>query len=149
MNLHLSEASKEHCDLLFNWTNDEEVRKNSFNSGRISYEEHVAWLNKKIMSNNSIVFICYSGDIPIGVARIEVEDYIGVISYSIDRQHRGKGIASEMLKLLEKKIKMDRKNIHALVGYVKFDNIPSQNIFKKLQYKEERNKEGYRYYKDI
>jgi len=149
VNLYLKRATVEQCDILYTWANEEEVRKNSFNQEKIPYEQHVKWFNNKIDSKNSIIFLCYEGEIPVGVVRIEVEAAQGTISYSVDKAFRGKGVASSMLKLLEEEIKNNKINIHILIGYVKFDNIPSQNIFKKLGYTEKMEEESYKYEKDI
>ena len=40
-------------DLLFSWANDKEVRKNSFSSEPICYEEHLAWFRKKYQERDS------------------------------------------------------------------------------------------------
>jgi len=149
VNLYLKRAAVKQCDILYAWTNEEEVRRNSFNQEKIPYEQHVKWFNNKINSNSSIIFLCYEGEIPVGVVRIEMEAAQGTISYSVDKNYRGKGVASSMLKLLEEEIKNNKIDIHRLIGYVKFDNIPSQNIFKKLGYIEKKEEEAYKYEKDI
>ena len=149
MELYLKRAAAEQCDILYAWANEEEVRKNSFNQEKIPYEQHAAWFNNKINSSSSIIFICYEKEMPVGVVRIEIEAAQGTISYSVDKNYRGKGVASSMLKLLEEEVKDNKINIHTLIGYVKFDNIPSQKIFKKLGYIEKKEEEFNRYEKHI
>ena len=34
--------------LIFDWSNDDEVRKNSFSSEKIKFEDHQRWFQKKI-----------------------------------------------------------------------------------------------------
>ena len=40
---YLRLAEMEDMDLLFTWANEEMVRKNSFSTRKITYEEHVIW----------------------------------------------------------------------------------------------------------
>ena len=43
MQQYLRKATIEDMDLLFQWANDPVVRKNSFSTAEISYEEHTKW----------------------------------------------------------------------------------------------------------
>jgi len=134
LDITLKPASKKACDLLFNWANDEDVRKNSFTNDKILYEDHIKWFNNKISSDKCFIFILYFGEIPAGQIRIDMESGTGVISYSIDKDFRGKGLSEIMLSQLETEVKKSIKYINNLVGYVKFGNITSQKVFKKLKY---------------
>ncbi|WP_236892372.1 GNAT family N-acetyltransferase [Clostridium beijerinckii] len=128
-------ASKKDCDLLFNWANDEDVRKNSFNSGKIIYQEHIKWFSNVINSNECFIFILKFKDISVGQIRINVKNKKAIISYSIDKNYRGQGLSMVMLNLLEQKIKdIDTNNIDKLVGFVKYENIASQKVFEGLKY---------------
>lgn len=132
MDIKLKLASEYDCDLLFNWTNDEDVRKNSFSSYKILYENHIKWFNNKINSDKCIIFILEIKDTPVGQIRIDIECETAVISYSIDKNYRGKGLSVVMLSLLEDKIK--NININKLIGFVKLENIASQKVFENLKY---------------
>lgn len=134
LDITLKQASTYDCELLFNWANDDEVRKNSFNSDKILYEDHVKWFNSKLNSNECFIFILKQKDISIGQVRINIESKVAIISYSIDKKYRGKGLAVVILKLLEEKIKNKCIDINKLVGFVKFDNIASQKAFESLKY---------------
>ena len=46
--LRLRRAEKEDCRFLYELRNEEEVRKNSFQTGIFSYEDHVAWFERKL-----------------------------------------------------------------------------------------------------
>lgn len=134
MDIKLKRALKKDCELLFNWANDEEVRKKSFSLDKILYEDHIKWFNNKINSDKCFIFILYFDEIPVGQIRIDIERANGLISYSIDKDFRGKGLSIIMLSKLETEVKNDEKYIDKLVGYVKFDNITSQKAFERLKY---------------
>ncbi|AGX44911.1 GNAT family N-acetyltransferase [Clostridium saccharobutylicum] len=135
MEIELKQASKKDCDLLFIWANDIQVRENSFNSEKIMYEDHLNWFNNKISCDECVIFILYFDEIPIGQVRVDIENENGLISYSIDRNYRGKGLSIAMLSKLEIEINKSENCIRKLVGRVKFTNIASQKVFENLKYR--------------
>lgn len=134
--IQLREVSDKDCDILFNWANDKEVRQNSFSSQKIIYEDHVVWFKNKINNHNNYQFILVDGVVDIGIIYLDVLDGVGKISYSISRDFRGKGYGSIIIKKLEEKAKECGLGIHEIYGEVKYTNMASQKIFKKLGYKE-------------
>lgn len=123
-------ATEEYCDLLFKWTNDEEVRLNSFNSEVLKYEEHKKWFKSKIESNNTIIYIYKARSQDIGVIRLEgMEDNSYVINYSITKEYRKKGYATDLLKLIKERYKEQ-----LLIGKVKKENIASIKAFIRAGY---------------
>jgi len=146
VNTFLKRACKQDCDLIFNWANDVSVRKNSFNSNELNYDEHVVWFDNKLHSNNSIIFLFYYNNLPVGQVRIDIENKVGIISYSIDKDFIGCGLSIEMLRLLEVNV---NKDVNKLIGNVKFGNVASQKIFEKLGYAKSVNENFIKYYKLI
>lgn len=134
MKEYLLSASQSDCDLIFKWSNEEDVRKNSFNSEKILYENHVEWFNKKINSSDYMMFLFYFDEQPSGLIRLEIKDKTSVLSYSVTKEYRGRGLATKMILLLEDKIRNGYINIDNLIALVKYDNKPSQRIFEKLGY---------------
>lgn len=149
MKTNLKEASESDCDLLFQWANEKLVRKNSFNSNQIKYEDHVKWFKNKLVCNNCYLYIFYFDGIPAGQVRLEVENKVGLISYSLDKNYRGKGLAVEVINLLESKIRESNIDIQNLIGYVKINNLASQRIFEKLNYRKLMDNGVFKYYKFI
>jgi len=149
MNLFLRKANIMDCDLLFNWANDEDVRKNSFNQSKILYENHVIWFKNTIELNKCIIFILYSYNTPVGQVRIDIEGNCGIIDYSIDKMNRGKGYGVEILHILEKTIINEKISIIKLIGNVKYNNIKSQRVFEKNNYKMILEEEYFLYSKEI
>ena len=80
MTIKLVPVKEEHCDLLFSWVNDEMVRKNSFNTEPITYQEHTRWFKNKLNSDRSFIFICYVGERPVGQIRVDVDNNTGLIN---------------------------------------------------------------------
>lgn len=136
-NYELLHATDNDCDLLFQWANDKDVRLNSFNSKSIDYEEHVKWFKSKIESNDSIIYLFKVYNDKVGLVRLDkIETNTYIINYSIAKEHREKGYATELLKLIKGKYEKS-----LLIGKVKKENTASIKAFIKAKYlmKEESN----------
>ncbi|GAA0782638.1 GNAT family N-acetyltransferase [Hathewaya limosa] len=148
MNYYLKQVEEEDCDLLFEWANNKEVRKNSFNNTEISYDEHIKWFKKMILSPNVFMYIMDNGSNSVGQVRIDVIENCATISYSIDKEFRGQKLGTLIIKLIEKKIE-ELYEIDEIIGYVKKDNEPSKKIFKNLGYIEKDLNNKMMYYKRL
>lgn len=132
--IYLKKADWKDVDLLFKWVNDEEVRKNSFNSHKIDYEEHKQWYKSSLEDRNVDIFILYVNNTPIGQIRLNYSGTTAIINYSIDKNYRRKGFGSIILKMVEQKVIYSRPEILVLLGSVKPNNIPSKKVFEKNGY---------------
>ncbi|WXR62336.1 GNAT family N-acetyltransferase [Peptostreptococcaceae bacterium AGR-M142] len=138
-------------DILFNWSNDKDVRLNAFNQNEIKYENHIQWFNNKMKNKNTHMYILMNDNQPIGQIRIDIENKNGIISYSIDKEYRGKGFGKIIIKNIEKIIKEDNLDVLKLIGEVKINNESSKQVFLKNDYKEyfDEEKNCYRYIKEL
>lgn len=118
--------------LLFDWRNDSETRKNSFNTDVLIYESHVEWL-KNTLDDNVPFFIMMHGNQPIGQIRLNESGGVFNISYSIAIKHRGQGYGKEILLAVESRISRSRGRA-VLRGEVKNDNVASYKAFERLGY---------------
>lgn len=132
--LYFRRADLDDLVLTFNWANDEETRKNSFNKEPISMEEHTKWFRDKINSDSARIYILGDGDASIGILRLDIGEDELLISYSIAKEYRGLGYGGSMLLELEQLIRNDESLPGNLRAEVKHDNIASQKIFEKLHY---------------
>jgi RimJ/RimL family protein N-acetyltransferase len=107
----LREVSETDKILLFNWTNDQEVRKWSFEKDPISLNEHEVWFEKKLIASNVLIWIFEDHNSPVGMVRLEREDNNVYLNYLLATQSRGKGLASSMLKMSMLKVSTYWQNI--------------------------------------
>ena len=140
MNIYLKPADIGDCDILFEWANDPETRRQSFNSNPIAYEDHVSWFNSKLQSPDSRIFILYSDDSPCGTIRLDrINDSSSfLISYNIAPQARGRGLGKEILRLAFKEVSTPS----ALVAFVKPENIASRHCFESLGFRRSEESEN-------
>lgn len=138
-NKTLSEATPNDLELTYKWASDERIRKFSFNTKPISYEEHRNWFLKKLSEHNSKYWLLMYGAQKVGSIRVDFknEKKEGVISYLIDPCFQGMGLGKELLILVEKEV-MKQTNMNQIIlkGTVFNVNLPSLNIFKSLGYEE-------------
>jgi UDP-2,4-diacetamido-2,4,6-trideoxy-beta-L-altropyranose hydrolase len=129
---NLRRAKESDTKILFEWANDEEVRANSINSKKFTFQDHEAWFKKRINSADSVMYILEVGNDPAAQIRFDYNDSEKVweISYSVSRNFRGKGIG----KLLITEA-LNSFRHYPIVGYVKETNQRSQNIFNALGFK--------------
>lgn len=133
--LHLRTAKISDLDLLYKWANDSDVRKNSFNSNFIPYENHVIWFNKMMENPSVLQYILEYDSLPVGQIRLNVNEDNAEIGYSIASEYRGKGFGHRILQLVKEILKKTHPEIHTLVAKVKPDNDASNKLFQKENFK--------------
>lgn len=90
----IREATKNDTDLIFEWANDSEVRKNAINEDAIDYSIHLIWFLDRLRDEKTKIFILEYKNKPSGQIRYELLDGSWVVDYSIDKSVRGIGLGS-------------------------------------------------------
>ena len=147
--LKMRNANIQDIETYFNWANDDEVRKLSFNSDIIPFGEHEVWFNNSLVNQECCMYLFYTYT-EIGQVRIrKISTNNAVINISLDKNFRGRGYGDKMLKM---SIDIFRKKFPKIIinAYVKTENIASKKIFEKsgFKFKEElifKNINSYHY----
>jgi RimJ/RimL family protein N-acetyltransferase len=129
--LQLRKAGPDDARLLFDWANDPEVRQNSVNQQKITWEEHVSWLERKFAGGQSRFFMLEYESRPAGQIRLDREGDQWVINYTIAAEFRGKGLGKRMVELVL--LQFPDATFRAVV---KKDNVPSLRIFEALGFRQ-------------
>lgn len=145
--LMLRRAEEKDCRFLFDLRNEEEVRKNSFQTQPIPYEQHETWFRRKLSEKQTKIFILELEQQPAGQVRIDICGEKAEISYALCRGARGHGYSKWMLSELELRARKDGW-CSGLIAEVKRENIASRKIFQSLEYRETVTEYGYLYEKD-
>lgn len=122
----------------FVWTNEKETRLQSMNSSPIRFIEHDNWFSKKIKSKKTNLYVLEYKNNPAGQIRFDIENEIATISYSLDKEYRGKGLGKVLIKGGIEELKRDNPKVKLIQGYVKNNNQPSIHTFKKLGFQEQK-----------
>lgn len=145
MNLNLRKIMKEDIEFLFELVNDSSVRRNSFNSEKIGWNEHQKWFLSKILSSKTKMFILEKNKTPIGQIRFDLFKREWEVDYAIIEKFRGMGLGKKIIKMgIEK---LDKST--CVVAKVKSINAPSNKIFKSLNFYISSSTKDYIIYKYI
>lgn len=128
----LSRASLDDIELIYTWQCHPETRKYALSPHVPTWEEHKAWMMKKLQSTCDYYYMIIDriNSNKVGAVRLDrmnQGDYL--VSIFIDPQRYGKGIARKALAALD--------NIHSdvtLHATVLKNNLASQNLFQKAGY---------------
>lgn len=133
---------------LYELRNEKEVRRNSFCTEPISYEQHVVWFQKKMRDADTRIYILSHDGMSVGQVRADISDCQAKISYALCKEARGKGYAKWMLTELER-ILEEEEVCRGLLAEVKEENHVSCHIFRSLGYEEKRVSTGYCFRKNL
>ena len=133
--IYLRRVKETDMKLLFDWRNNELVRKNSFCMDPVEWNEHVKWFNTTLVKSSVLVFILICKEQEGGQIRVDLElDNTAIINYSIAEKYRGFGYGKQILHLAETELYERFKNKYMLKALVKENNISSQVAFERLGY---------------
>lgn len=151
-NIELRKCEQHDAEQLYVWRNDPDVRKWSFHTEEISFEEHMKWFQMAMERDDVEIFILEEDGIPVGQIRLTYWYDELVIGYSIDRNCRGRHLGQRIVELMEQKLLLDdslRKDGEYFVAYVQKDNVVSRRVFQVLEYREEEQRKWVKYVKKI
>jgi UDP-2,4-diacetamido-2,4,6-trideoxy-beta-L-altropyranose hydrolase len=132
-NITLRLAESTDCRRVFEWRNDPEVYRFSFNPFPLQWTEHEQWFRSVIDDPDTILLIAIKNETPCGVIRFDVrqEEGSAEISIYLSPEHQGKGFGATLLHLGETWLKNNKIDVRRLTARVRFDNEASHKIFAK------------------
>jgi GNAT superfamily N-acetyltransferase len=105
--LKLRLATQDDAQFLWIWRNDPETRSNSRTTDLVPWEDHVAWLTRRLERTDVGLYVAETNGIPVATVRLDGDE----VSYTVAPEHRGKGIASELLSVVAKRFGPKRAEI--------------------------------------
>ena len=90
-------ATMEDALLLWRWANDPETRRNSFTKRAIPLAEHEGWLERRLASPTTRLWIFSDAEGPMGQVRCELEGPTAELHISVAPERRGRGHGKSML----------------------------------------------------
>ncbi len=144
---YLRKAKMEDSKLVFDLSNDPVVRQQSINKNQIPWEEHIHWFESKINDENYLFLLAFDKDDNfIGQIRFQLEKNTAIVSISITKEFRGKGLSKKIIKSGCNKL-FSEHNLKSIFAYILPDNQASINGFKSAGFnqigKEKINEEIY------
>lgn len=120
---------------IFELSNDEEVRKYSFEQEKIDYKDHKKWFNEKIKDSEHLFLVIYVGKDFAGQTRFEFDYDIATISISIKKLYRGLGLGNNFLEESINYLKINFPHIKKIKAYIKEENEKSLKLFENMNFK--------------
>ncbi|MBC5992147.1 UDP-2,4-diacetamido-2,4,6-trideoxy-beta-L-altropyranose hydrolase [Pontibacter cellulosilyticus] len=118
--------------LLFNWANDPEVRRYSFNTNPILLESHTRWLKTKLEDKQAKLYVAEANGVPLAHVRFEVNDSRATISYLLGSDFRGKGMSHVVLQKCIVKLLQQNPKLVLIDGLVQPENVASIKAIMKV-----------------
>ena len=129
--IHFRAANISDAEIYYKWINDKIVRKQSFNSDIIKWDEHFDWFKDKVSDPRYYFYIFHNEKNNIGQVRIQkIDNKNSIIGVSIDENFRGYGYGA---KILEIACNDHLRKIPDIIinAYIKQENKISKLIFEK------------------
>jgi RimJ/RimL family protein N-acetyltransferase len=124
-------ASVADRELLWRWANDPDARAASFDTERIPWETHVAWLDAKLADPASRIYVVGEGNMPKAVVRFEGNDEgVAVVSIVVDPGERGRGLGTRALRLSCRSAAREL-SLHRVDAYIRHANGASITAFER------------------
>lgn len=121
---------------LFEWRNNPEVRKNSFSSKPLSWEEHEKWFKAKAKDPGTTIYVAYNEGKKVGSIRFEEKGDAIKVSVMLNPDFFGKGFGAEVIRLGTNKFISEKRPAVPVIAEIKPDNIASRKAFQKAGFKE-------------
>jgi UDP-2,4-diacetamido-2,4,6-trideoxy-beta-L-altropyranose hydrolase len=125
-------ATNDDMMMVYDWSNDPLVRKNSYNSEPISIENHKDWFFKKTEDMQTLFLIALYGEQPAGIVRYEISEDHSIIGILVAEAYRGKQLSASFLSQSAKYY--FKQNHLPIFAYIKEENEASINAFKNAGY---------------
>lgn len=120
---------------LYEWRNSPEIRKNSFNSKPLSFDEHIKWFEKKSNDLDTVFYVAYFEKDKIGVIRFDMLNDAIKVNIMLNPDFTGKGLGTQLIRLGTQTLIGQRCPGRPIIAEIKEDNIASKRAFEKAGFK--------------
>ncbi len=120
---------------IYELSNEDEVRQNSFNSSKIKFENHEKWFKSEIEDLNTIFLVVETENDFIGQVRFDLDGNDATVSISINKKFRDLGLGRNIIEKSIKYIKLNAPQIKIIKAYIKENNEKSLRLFEKMDFK--------------
>jgi len=130
--LKIRKAAIEDISIIYELSNDDDVRINSIRQERIEWEEHKIWYNDIIKDKECFFYVIFDNKNNfVGQIRFNRKNNKVFISISIHKDFRGKGLSTFVLKETCRMYFNENKSENIISAYIKKNNQSSIKSFEK------------------
>jgi len=135
--IYLRRAEEQHCDTLYEWQTQPDMRKFSRNKPIPTYAEHRHWFRASLASESRIIFVVLCDSFVVGSVRLDLlqgkHQNAHEVSITVDRYWQGLGIAKQALIRLREMFQSAELHAEILP-----ENAASRRLFQSCGYTESR-----------
>jgi spore coat polysaccharide biosynthesis protein SpsF len=128
--LHLRPATLADSDRLLAWRNDPDAVRFSVSGAPVEPAVHHAWLRDRLRRGSTRLLVGEHDGVAVGMVRADAAAGRATVSIAVAPEHRGKGLATELLRLLQVETTADCQ-IDALDAAIHPDNRASIAAFER------------------
>jgi len=133
--MSLRDVTPEDCRDLWVWRNNPRVRKNSFNSQEVKFEEHQAWFQRVMGDKNVKIYIAeYDGGPKLGQIRFDQKDDV-LININLNPDFLGQGLGSQLIAASTALFLQQHSGIKTIKAMIIDENEVSKKAFQKAGYR--------------
>ncbi|MCX2739108.1 UDP-2,4-diacetamido-2,4,6-trideoxy-beta-L-altropyranose hydrolase [Pontibacter anaerobius] len=129
--LTLRKATAGDMMLVYDWNNDPEVRRHSFNPELIPLANHQAWFGARLRDESTPIYLAEAAGEPTAQIRFTLSGGMATIGYLIAKEFRGQGLGHVVLLKGIAKLLQDHPEVNLIEGLVQQENIASVRAFEK------------------
>ncbi len=131
----LRPATPNDAALLLEWRNERAAVRYSVTGLPIDAAVHARWLAARLSRPPQRLWIAEESGEPVGQARVDDEGATGIVSIAVAPEHRGRGIAPQILMALLVEMRADT-TVRKLVAMVHPENTASLRAFERARFQD-------------
>lgn len=127
--IYLKLAVPEDMMMIYDWRNNEQVRKWSLSSDIIDISAHQRWYLQALNNNDCKILLSFYKNKAIGVLRLDTKNSDVELSLYLSPEFIGKGLGFSVVSSGIVWVKKNRPQVKNIIAKILSGNIPSQKIF--------------------
>lgn len=134
--LSVRRASSHDARLLFDWATDPATRAASFSSAAITWDDHVAWLSRKLSDPRCHFYIVeLEGRTPVATVRFDATGASADVSVTVAPAARGKRLSAPAITAAVSTL-LGATDLREIRAFIKPGNVASLRSFEQAGFEE-------------
>lgn len=132
--VRLRPATPADADQVLVWRNQADAVRFSVSGAAVDPVEHERWFATHVDDPGTRMWVGWRDGAPLGSLRIDVRAAVGNVSIAVAPSHHGKGVATELLRLLQREVRSEVQ-VDALTATVHDENLASRRLFERAGFR--------------
>ena len=132
--MNIRNATIEDIYDIYKISNDDTIRKASFNQQKIDLKEHKIWFSNKLKDKQCIYLVAIEKEQVVGQIRFDIIRNEANVSISMLNASRGKGLATQIMQEALSILKNNKPSINEIKANIRKENDISKSFFEKCNY---------------